>query len=381
MELLKALGMPFQMASLLFVALTSLLLGLVLAVGAGSLATQLMGLLAIFLLMVWLAQFAFALIDDAANGVQETSAATAEMLSPLGDPRCWIHPFLAAVLGGVLFFNPQIPRWPVLAAATVLFPASIGAIAISGRTRDALNPFAMANVVRGLGGYYALAVLWIALCALAAVIVNGSGMWSVLRIAALELLLLLVFAFIGGAVYLRRIDLGFEPKVSPERTEQRIAAERSEERQRMIDGLYRDVRVREPERAIATVNQWLGAAAPTDLRGEVLGILAAGAQWSEPRGFSQLLRGMIPQLIGMKQLPLAFAAVEAGMKANPAFTPAAEPEAIALIRFAQATGRKRVAATLLTNFMTSIAGKSEPCLELLQLRDSLRNEGPALSPQ
>ncbi len=373
MELLKALGMPFQMGSLLFVALSSLLLALVLAVGAGSIPTQLIGLLAILLLMVWLTQFAFALIDDAANGVAETSAATAEMLSPIADPRCWVHPFLIAVTGGVLFFNPGIPLWPALAAAVVLFPASIGAIAISGRARDALNPVAMANVARGLGGYYALAVLWIGLCAVAAFIVNGSGMWSVLRIASLELLLLLVYAFIGGAVYLRRLDLGFEPKVSPERTEERLAQGRLQERQRMIDGLYRDVRVREPTRAIATVNQWLAAAAPTDLRSEVLAILAAGASWSEPRGFAQLLRGVIPQLLELRQLPLAFAAAEAGMGANPAFAPGAEPEAIALIRYAQATGRKRTAATLLANFMTSIAGKSEPGSELLALRDRLRD--------
>jgi hypothetical protein len=376
MELLKALGMPFQAASLLFVALTSLLLALVLAVGAGSLATQLIGLLAIFLLMVWLAQFAFALIDDAANGVQETAAATAEMLSPLGDPRCWIHPFLAAVMAGLLYFNPRIPAWPVMGAAVVLFPASIGAIAISGRTRDAVNPLAMANVVRGLGGYYALTVLWIGLCALAAVLVIGSGMWNVLRIAALELLLLLVFAFIGGAVYLRRTELGFEPKVSPERTEQRLAHERSLERQRMIDSLYRDARVREPDRATATVSKWLSAAAPRDLRDEVGAILQAGASWSEPRAFGLLLRGMIPQLIDLKQLPLALAAAEAGLNVNPAFTPAAESQAVALIRYAQQTGRRRIAATLLSNFMNSISGKAAPGAELLALRDRLHDEVP-----
>ncbi|MEO6185970.1 MAG: hypothetical protein ABIP38_09700 [Steroidobacteraceae bacterium] len=381
MELLKALRMPFQMASLLFVALSSLLLALVLAVGAGSLPTQLLGLLAIMLLMVWLTQFAFALIDDAANGVAETSAATAEMLSPIADPRCWVHPFLIAVTGGVLFFNPSLPVWPAVAAAVLLFPASIGATAISGRARDAVNPVAMANLVRGLGRCYVLTVLWIGLCAFAAFIVNGSGMWSVLRIASLELLLLLVYAFIGGAVYMRRMELGFQPKVSPERTEERLAHERGLERQRMIDGLYRDVRVREPDRAIASMKQWLAAAAPTDLRSDVLAILTAGASWSEPRGFSQLLRGLIPPLIAMKQLPLAFAAAEAGMSANPAFTPGAESEAIAMIRFAQATGRKRTAVTLLANFMDSIAGKAEPGSELLALRDRLREDAPAISPR
>jgi hypothetical protein len=182
-------------------------------------------------------------------------------------------------------------------------------------------------------------------------------------------------------VYLRRIDVGFEPKVSPERTDARVAHERNLERQRMIDGLYRDLRVREVASAIATSSQWLVAAAPTELRSEVLAILAAGASWSEPRGFSQLLRGMIAQLIAMKQLPLAFAATEAGLNANPLFFPADESQAVAMIRHAQAIGRKRVAATLLTNFLAGIAGKSQPGRELLELRDRLQVDPAAVSPR
>lgn len=371
MELVKALGMPFQLASLLFVATTSLLLALVLSVGG---TTALIALFAIWLLLIWQTRFAFTLIDDAANGVQETAAASAEMLSPFGDPRCWVHPFLAVLVGGAIFFYPKIPLLPVLGVAVLIFPASIGAIAISGRALDALNPVAMMNVVRGLGGYYALAVLWIGLCAGAGLLVNELDLWNVLRIALLQLLLLLVYAFIGGAVYLRRMDLGFEPRFSPERGEQRAAQERALERQRMIDGLYRDLRVREPERAITAMNQWLAAAAPTDLHHQVFAILAAGAKWGEPRGFSQLLRGMIQQLLVLKQLPLAFAALEAGMKVNHSFTPSAESQTIALISYAQQTGRKRVAVTLLTSFLSSIAGQSEPSAELLALRDRLAGD-------
>ena len=106
---------------------------------------------AIWLLLVWLTQFAFTLIDDAANGVQETEAATAEMLSPFGDPRCWVHPALAAAVAIALVLQPEIPRLPVLVVGALLFPVSIGAIAISGRARDALNPFAMVRMLRGLG--------------------------------------------------------------------------------------------------------------------------------------------------------------------------------------------------------------------------------------
>ncbi len=377
MDLLKALAMPFQAASLLFVAMSALLLTLVTSVGS---AIMPLALLAIFLLLVWLTQFAFALIDDAANGVQETAAATAEMLSPFGDPRCWVHPALAAAVSLALFLRPEIPRLPVLIAGALLFPVSIGAIAISGRALDAVNPFALVRVLRGLGHYYPLAVLVTALCVLLGVLVAKSPLWSVLQFAALELLVLLAYAFIGGAVFVRRLDLGFEPRVSPERVEMRGEQEREAQRQRMIDGLYRDLRVREPARAIADARSWIEAASPQQLPGDVQAILAAAAHWTEPRGLQLLLRSLIPQLLSMRQPGLAFAAVETGLAAASNFTPEKESDAVAAIRFALQTGRKRVAATLLTNFLRSTSYQGMPGPELQELCTRLQVEPPGVRP-
>jgi hypothetical protein len=337
-------------------------------------------LLAIFLLLVWLTQYAFKLIDDAANGAQETAAATAEMLSAFEDPRCWVHPALAAGVSIALFLRPEIPRWPVLAACALLLPVSLGAIAISGRARDAVNPFALVRVLQGLGAWYLLAVLFLALCVVTGLLVARSGMWSVLRFATLELLVLLGYAFIGGVVYMRRLDLGFEPRMSPERAEMRVDGERLAERQRLIDGLYRDLRVREPARAIANAQQWLAACSPQQLPGDVHAILAAALQWTEPRGLQLLLRSLIPQLQQMRQPGLAFAAVEAGLAAAPTFSPEQEHDAITAIRFAMQTGRKRIAATLLTNFMGSSAYKGPPGPELLELCTRLQVQPPLSSP-
>ncbi len=377
MDLLKALGMPFQAASLMFVAVSALLLTLVTSVGS---AIMPLALLAIFLLLVWLTQFAFTLIDDAANGAQEAAAATAEMLSPLGDPRCWVHPALAAGMSIALFLRPEIPRLPVLAAGALLFPVSIGAIAMSGRARDAVNPFALVRVLRGLGHYYLLAVLFLVLCAVVGVLVADSGLWKVLRFATLELLVLLGYAFIGGAVYTRRLDLGFEPRMSPERFEMRSEQDRMAQRQSMIDGLYRNLRVREPARAVADARQWIERASPQQLPGDVQAILDAGTHWAEPRGQQLLLRGLIPQLQALKQPALAFAAVEAGLAAAPTFTPELESDAIAAMRYAMQTGRKRVAATLLSNFMRSASFKGPPGPELLELCTRLQVEPPGIRP-
>ena len=63
-DLLRALAMPFQLASLLFVALTSVLLGIFIS---GDLIRFLVSIAAIWLILVWLTQYALVLIDDAVS--------------------------------------------------------------------------------------------------------------------------------------------------------------------------------------------------------------------------------------------------------------------------------------------------------------------------
>jgi hypothetical protein len=373
-EMLKALGMPFHASSLLFVGTTSLILGLVLSVGG---IAVMLAIPAICLLLIWFTQFTFTLIDDAVNGKEEAAPASVEMLSPWGDMRCWVHPVLTLFVGLALMLQPQIPRVPVLVACVLLFPASLGAIALSGRAIDALNPFMLVKIMRGLAQYYLLAVLWVVVCVALGVLVAKSGMWIFVQLAVQQLLLLLACSFIGGAIYMRRVELGFEPLVSPERVALREEHHVSAQRQNMIDTLFGQVRSRHQVEALANVRQWLEKAAPHQLPGDVKAILTAGASWSEKRGFALLLREMAPLLISMRQPGLAFAAVEAGLAAAPGFTLEQEGAAVMMIRYALQTGRKRLAATLLANFMSSAANQAAPGAELLELRDRLQKEPAA----
>jgi hypothetical protein len=372
MQLLKTLAMPFQAASLLFVAISALILAIISSVGG---PMVLMALLTYWLMLVWLTQFALKLIDDAANGVTQTHAASAEMLSVLHDGRCIVHPLLAALVMLGLYLQPALPRAPVIAAAAILLPASIGAMTMSGRAVDAVNPRALARVVWGLGGFYALAVLFASVCALAGWLVIQSSLWSVLKFAALELLVLLAYAFIGGALHMRRLQLEFLPRVSPERTIDREHHERIADRQRMIDEVYTDLRVRQSPRAIAKAGRWFQSAEPALLRSDLQAILDAGANWTEPRGLTLLLRGLVPQLLELKQLPLAMVAAEAGLKTAPDFAPDTEATALALVRYAQHTGRRKIARTLLDNFLASVAGQ-QLSSELRALQQSLAGEAP-----
>ncbi len=88
---------------------------------------------------------------------------------------------------------------------------------MSGLARDALNPVAIFNVVRGLGPWYLLLVLFVSGCALLGVLLVRHLELGMVLFASGQLLVLLVYAAIGGVMYQRRLELGFDPIVSPER--------------------------------------------------------------------------------------------------------------------------------------------------------------------
>jgi hypothetical protein len=370
MDLLKILAMPFQLASLLFVVLSALLSGFLLWMADGSLIMLLLAIVALWLMLVWLSNYALRLLDDAANGVHKAATATAEMMvDPFADSRGWVHPGLAGGLALLHYAQPQLPVIPTLVIAALVLPASLAACAMSGRARDALNPLAIASAMRGLGIGYLPLVLFTALCVALAVVAARTLPVGVPLVAILELLLLLAYAGIGGAVYLRRFELGFAPRVSPERRAEREERERELARQQFIDGVYKDLRVRETSRAIAACAARLKQVPPAALAEEMRSLLAAGRQWNEPREFPRLLRGLLPTLVELKQPAVALGAADAGLAANADFAPADESTTLALADYALQTGRRRGATRMLENYLK--ASQAVPGARLEAMRAKL----------
>jgi hypothetical protein len=328
---------------------------------------------AILLLLVWLTQYALHIIDDAANGVREAQTASVEMATSFLDARAWVHPTLAVGITVLLYLHPEWPRMPVLLGAALLFPASLGASVMTGHALQALNPVALARTIRGFGLLYPLLVLFVLACMLAAMMAAGQLASTILIVAVIEMSLLVAYAGIGGALYQRRIQLGFEPRRSPERVAIELEDERVAGRQRFIDELYKDLRVRESARAAGNAARWLQACPREHLKGDVQAILDAGRQWSEPREYPRMLRALIPVLLEMKQPALAFLLVEAGLAVVPGFAAASEAETIALVRHARHTGRKRAARQLLDNHFAA-NGAAPPGAMLLALKSEM--EGP-----
>jgi hypothetical protein len=297
------------------------------------------------------------------------------LTNPFLDSRCWVHPVIAAALGTMHYLNPSWPTWPTLLAATLLFPLSIGACAMSGHARDAVSPAMMLRVARGLGPWYALLLGLVALCALIGVILARALPLGTVLIASEQLLLLVVYAAIGGALYERRLELAFEPRVSPERKADAAEAERIARRQQFLDGLYNDLRMRETKRGVASVRQWLAERDPRERAGDLHAILTASRNWNELREYPRLLQGLVPVLLELKQPALAFAVAETGLNTHPGFSPEAEADAVALADYALATGRRRGAAQLLENYLQRPDAPAEPGAQLTSLRARLQPPG------
>lgn len=370
MELLRILAIPFQLASLLFVALSSLLLAIALPdLTAQSVA---LGVFILWIVAVWLTRNAFRLMDEAANGAREASVADIETMNPFGDPRCWVHPALGVVAVVAHYMHPTWPLAPTLLTAALLFPPSIAACAMSGRARDALHPLAVAQVVRRLGRWYLFMIAAVVGCVGIGILLArelGPG-W--LLYACLELLLLLSYSCIGGVVYLRRIELGFAPRVSPERRAEAAARERESRRQYWLDELFTLARGHNTERALASAELWLNAATFMELPGDVKALVDAGRSWNEPREYARLLRGLLPILLARHQPALALFTFEAGASSHSAFAPADEATTLALATYARETGRHRAALHVLERFLATTTKDSAARSRLTELREALR---------
>lgn len=365
MDALKILSMPFQAGSLLFVALSSLVLGVL--IGSRNLIILIFGLWALWVTLTWLTNYAVRMIDDIADGVREAGAAEVEQANAVADPRAWVHPLLAVLLLVLHVTQPGLPVAPTVIAAVLLFPPSLAASAISGRALDSLNPRAVFEVMRGFGPWYPLAVLattfWAALGALAVRLLQPGWLYF----AVLELLLLLTYACIGGIVYQRRFELGFPARHSPERRDETARQEREKRRQQLLDHLYESLRAKDVPRGIDAASQWLREADSHQFAQDTQAILAAGRQWNEPGQFTLLVAGLMPLLLERQQPALALAAAEAMRAAGGRFVPGDEASTIALAEYALRTGRRRTAQAMVEGFLASSAGAGPAGPRLAQL--------------
>ena len=338
LTLLRALLVPLYPTSLIFVGVSAVLFAV------ASLTKSEVGilrLLPVYFLLSMLFNYAYATLEDIANGLREPPVASVESLAPFN-----LRPILQlAVCALVYYLVGQVGGTPgavIAGVALLLLPAFVGVLGTTGSVRAALNPLTLLRTVIGLGWTYVLIVA-IAFGYTAVVFaLSRTGAGDFVWFALGELAVLSLFSLIGGAFHLRRQQLGFEPRRSPERVAAVADLERVRLRNRMLDDMFVSIRARKSGESIVPLRAWLAATGPEHLKEDVHAVMTQAIQWNSDLGLAAVTRALVSELIGRKRPDLAQAVVDQAMRLQPDFTLESAEEQAVLTQYAGGTGRKQM---------------------------------------
>ncbi|MCC7461277.1 MAG: hypothetical protein IT480_02310 [Gammaproteobacteria bacterium] len=309
----------------------------------------LLGLPGLVLLASLVSKYAFVLLESAANGVTDPPPLSIEMANPVE-----MRPLIQLLIGLLLIMLIGSLRGmaAATAAAVALFllPASIGVLGVTARPLEALNPLVLLRTIRALGSRYLAILLVASLYAMSVAWAFRVPWWAPLRWALLLFCLLSLCTFIGGAFHARRLQLGFEPIHSPERTAARQAAAQQHCSDHWLEDLYGSVRLQDYTRAGALLVQWSANTGDADAVREAPIIVQRALSWSTERGLALIASRLAARLMRARNPAAALDVVAAALPHAPMLRLVSDTEQFALAQAARADGRRRLAVALLQHF-------------------------------
>lgn len=297
--LLKALLIPWGFASISFVAISSVLLAWLHDKGV-------LGLMATYFLLAWLFKYAYVLLEHVANGAREAPAVSTDMLGPM-EQRPWIQASICFAVYLALHYIGGVGVAAISVLLLSLLPASMAVLGIGESVPQALNPLMLWRMIRGLGLYYLAILAMLVTVGLLIAALTNMDAWTVLTVVAAEVAVLTVFSALGGAVFERRLELGFEPLTSPERQKDRDDIEHRRLLDRMLDELYTAVKMKRRSQALALLNRWLGHSDDAHVGSDAFVIVRRAAGWRQGEGklVSQVAEVVITELARRDRADLA----------------------------------------------------------------------------
>jgi hypothetical protein len=355
-ETLKYLLIPLRGASLVLIVIFTILL--LLAARGG-----LLGLPLAILTISLFFKYGFALLDHVADGVMEPPVLSYEMANPVNESRPLAllavvasYSFVTQLVGYAL--GPGIGAG-MLTLGLFLLPAIIMAQA-AGSFWQSLNPILLLRIVARVPGSYlliwaVLAGFWWLASALVTWLPAGELPFAIsiplpesVRIAIVMYAWLASFAMIGGVLYVRRQELGFEPTHSPERAAEKADRERQHDIDQLIDRIFAEWRGGAYGNAWRTIERHLQhSPRPSE---ELRELFARAEQWPDGRLAYRLAQELLPQLLAARRTGDALNVVRSQLRADARFKPIASADTIKLIELARDAGDRRTARLLLDGF-------------------------------
>ncbi|MBL8264755.1 hypothetical protein [Steroidobacter sp.] len=355
-DLLKYLLIPLRSAALVLILSFSLLLALAASGG-------LLGLPLALLILSWFFKYGFALADATADGVKEPPVLSMDMLNPANESRP-----LGLLLVVALFYGFSVLLEPALgrevtavirAVGLLSIPAVIMTQAASGFLQS-LNPLTLLQIVLRVPGSYALILAVLAgAWWLATMLVTWLPevelpfsleipMPEIVRVMILMYAWLASFAMIGGVLYERRLELGFEPAHSPEREAAKAEREQQRELDQLIDRIFAEWRGGAYGNAWRTIEAHFNSSARPSA--ELMALFQRASQWPDGRLAHRLAQELIPHLLVARRTGDALNIVRAQLRSDASFRPLESEHTIKLIELARDAGDRSTARTLLVGF-------------------------------
>jgi hypothetical protein len=347
----RYLLLPARPTVLFLVA--ALTLGFLLALHGG-----LLGMLMALLLLLWLFNYSYVLLEQIANGAREPPVLAIEMLNPVNEQRPLLQLLIVLAVYGALRTLAHYTV-PALALALELLafialPASIGALGVGDSFWQAVNPLVLWHIVRTLRLAY--------LAIVAVMLVDGVGLsllasrsllpaW--LLIPAAQFAWLSVFSLIGGALYDERTAFGHEPIDTPERRAARAQLQLDRERGRFMDTIHGEARGGNLAGAWQTIERELAvheyAFEFYDWLFERLGKL------DDRRLAARLAQDYITRALARDNARVT-RLVQRCLAADPSFRPRSGAETLRVAELARLAGDRSSAQTLLIDFARHFPG-------------------------
>lgn len=335
-------------APLLLVGLFSLLL--VVALQAG-----IFGLALLCIIGSWFLKYAFVLLEHTAQGRPGAPVLSMEDANPFGEKRPLLFALLIAAWFGLTLLIGAALSEPLAGALRIVgmiaLPAVIAVHAVTGSLPQALNPRSVFGMMQRLGSSYFVVMVVATACALLAqwiVLDDVANLGLLWRIACSMLLWLLLFALLGAVIHDRRLEIGFDPEHSPEKTAQRDTAELEKERARFIDQVFAEYRSGASQNAWQSIQRRVGAGAAAIP--EYQWLLQRMAPWPGQSLTQRVARELLGLLLEHHRNGEALQVVRAQVTTDAGFRPATAEQTVQMAQLARDGGDWPLARTLLSDF-------------------------------
>ncbi|HEX3847820.1 MAG TPA: hypothetical protein VHV81_10610, partial [Steroidobacteraceae bacterium] len=189
-------------------------------------------------------------------------------------------------------------------------------------------------------GCYAGSLIWLA----------QTSVWTVVQYALFEFAVLSSFCAIGAAIHERRLQLGFEPRVSPEKEAEVEERARVLARDAIIQEIFGYVRAGAYSQLREPVTRLLHEGDKDHLADDVHALLSQAPRWDNARGLATVGKSLILDLVRLRRADLGLHAYRVGAAHVADFTLDSEESALALAHRANAGGEPRLALSIIGRF-------------------------------